>query len=100
MQLIDAIYSDVEQRSATMTAGITIGKIIAEISQYLNHCKFSFSFSLFIVLFFSSLVQHRTFFSMHLPVEFFVMNYVDYSVVIVGPFSILQHQKRVNEQNV
>ena len=40
MQLIDAIYSDVEQRSATMAAGITIGKIIAEISQYLNHCEF------------------------------------------------------------
>ena len=39
MQLIDAIYSDVEQRSPTMNARIAIGKIIAEISQYLNHCK-------------------------------------------------------------
>ena len=41
MQLIDAIYSDVEQRSPTMNARIAIGKIIAEISQYLNHCKAS-----------------------------------------------------------
>lgn len=39
MQLIDAIYSDVEQRSSMMNAGIVIGKIIAEISQYINHCK-------------------------------------------------------------
>lgn len=39
MQLIDAIYSDIEQRSKTMNIYITIGKIIAEISQYLNHCK-------------------------------------------------------------
>ncbi|UJR27501.1 hypothetical protein I4U23_008785 [Adineta vaga] len=37
MQLIDAIYSDIEQRSSTMNAGIAIGKIIAEISQYINH---------------------------------------------------------------
>ncbi|CAF0937694.1 unnamed protein product [Rotaria sp. Silwood1] len=37
MQLIDAIYSDIEQRSSTLTAGIAIGKIIAEISQYINH---------------------------------------------------------------
>ncbi|CAF3368195.1 unnamed protein product [Rotaria sp. Silwood1] len=40
MQLIDAIYSDIEQRSSTLTAGIAIGKIIAEISQYINHCRF------------------------------------------------------------
>lgn len=39
MQLIDAFYPDVDQRSSTMTAGIAIGKMIAEISQYLNHCK-------------------------------------------------------------
>ena len=39
MQLIDAIYSDIQQRSKTMNIYITIGKIIAEISQYLNHCK-------------------------------------------------------------
>ena len=39
MQLIDAIYSDIQQRSKTMNISITIGKIIAEISQYLNHCK-------------------------------------------------------------
>jgi hypothetical protein len=39
MQLVDAIYSDIEQRSATMNAGIAIGKIIAEISQYINHCE-------------------------------------------------------------
>jgi hypothetical protein len=38
MQLIDAIYSDIEQRSSAMNAGIAIGKIIAEISQYINHC--------------------------------------------------------------
>jgi hypothetical protein len=38
MQLIDALYSDIEQRSLAMTAGIAIGKIIAEISQYINHC--------------------------------------------------------------
>lgn len=38
MQLIDALYPDVDQRSSAMTAGIAIGKIIAEISQYLNHC--------------------------------------------------------------
>ena len=43
MQLIDAICSDVEQRSSTMNAGIVIGKIIAEISQYINHCKFASS---------------------------------------------------------
>jgi 7 transmembrane receptor (rhodopsin family) len=43
MQLVDAIYSDIEQRSTTMNIVITIGKIIAEISQYINHCK-SFSF--------------------------------------------------------
>lgn len=42
MQLIDALYSNVEQRSSTMAAGIAIGKIVAEISQYLNHCKFGF----------------------------------------------------------
>ena len=42
MQLIDAIYSDVQQRSTTMNISITIGKIIAEISQYVNHCKKSF----------------------------------------------------------
>jgi hypothetical protein len=40
MQLIDAIYSDVENRSSAMNAGIAIGKIIAEISQYINHCMF------------------------------------------------------------
>jgi len=40
MQLIDAIYSDIEQRSSAMNAGIAIGKIIAEISQYINHCTF------------------------------------------------------------
>ena len=40
MQLIHAIYSDIEQRSSTMNVGIAIGKIIAEISQYINHCKF------------------------------------------------------------
>jgi hypothetical protein len=39
MQLIDAIYSDVEQRSSTTNVSIMIGKIIAEISQYVNHCK-------------------------------------------------------------
>jgi hypothetical protein len=39
MQLIDALYSDIERRSTTMTITITIGKIIAEISQYINHCK-------------------------------------------------------------
>jgi hypothetical protein len=38
MQLIDALYSDIEQRSPAMNAGIAIGKIIAEISQYINHC--------------------------------------------------------------
>jgi hypothetical protein len=38
MQLIDALYSDIEQRSSAMNAGIAIGKIIAEISQYINHC--------------------------------------------------------------
>lgn len=38
MQLIDAIYADIEQRSTSLNAGIAIGKIIAEISQYLNHC--------------------------------------------------------------
>ncbi|CAF1554215.1 unnamed protein product [Rotaria sp. Silwood1] len=37
MQLIDAIYSDIEQRSKKMNIAITIGKIIAEISQYINH---------------------------------------------------------------
>ncbi|CAF2817483.1 unnamed protein product [Rotaria sp. Silwood2] len=37
MQLIDAIYGDIEQRSLTLNAGIAIGKIIAEISQYINH---------------------------------------------------------------
>jgi hypothetical protein len=40
MQLIDAIYPNIEQRSTTMNIAITIGKIIAEISQYVNHCKF------------------------------------------------------------
>lgn len=43
MQLIDAIYSDVQRRSRTMIISITIGKIIAEISQYVNHCKASSS---------------------------------------------------------
>jgi hypothetical protein len=43
MQLIDAIYSDINQRSARMNIAINIGKIIAEISQYVNHCK-SFCF--------------------------------------------------------
>ncbi|CAF1028063.1 unnamed protein product [Rotaria sordida] len=37
MQLIDGIYSDIEQRSKKMNIAITIGKIIAEISQYINH---------------------------------------------------------------
>jgi hypothetical protein len=40
MQLIDALYSDIEQRSSRMNAIIAIGKIIAEISQYINHCMF------------------------------------------------------------
>lgn len=39
MQLIDAIYANVEQRSMRTRKVITIGKIIAEISQYVNHCK-------------------------------------------------------------
>ena len=39
MQLFDAIFSDTNERSATMTPTIQIGKIIAEISQYVNHCK-------------------------------------------------------------
>ena len=39
MQIIDAIYSDINQRSFTLNITITIGKIIAEISQYINHCK-------------------------------------------------------------
>ena len=39
MQLIDVFYSDVNQRSTRMNIVITIGKIIAEISQYVNHCK-------------------------------------------------------------
>jgi len=39
MQLIDAIYSDIQNRSTKMNITITIGKIIAEISQYVNHCK-------------------------------------------------------------
>ncbi|CAF3395370.1 unnamed protein product [Rotaria socialis] len=37
MQLIDAIYSDIGQRSKQMNIAITIGKIVAEISQYVNH---------------------------------------------------------------
>ncbi|CAF0785244.1 unnamed protein product [Adineta ricciae] len=37
MQIIDAIYSDINQRSFTLNVTITIGKIIAEISQYINH---------------------------------------------------------------
>jgi hypothetical protein len=44
MQLIDAIYSDIEQRSSTMNAVIAIGKIIAEISQYINHCMFDLKY--------------------------------------------------------
>ena len=40
MQLIDALYANVEERSLQMKITITIGKIIAEISQYINHCKF------------------------------------------------------------
>jgi len=44
MQLIDAIYSDIQQRSTTMNIAITIGKIISEISQYINHCKYLFKF--------------------------------------------------------
>ena len=39
MQLIDALYANVERRSLQMKITITIGKIIAEISQYVNHCK-------------------------------------------------------------
>lgn len=39
MQLIDAIYSDIGQRSSKTNAFILFGKIIAEISQYVNHCK-------------------------------------------------------------
>ena len=39
MQLIDAIYAHVEQRSNQMRNRIIIGKIIAEISQYVNHCE-------------------------------------------------------------
>lgn len=50
MQLIDAIYSDIEQRSAALVAGIAIGKIIAEISQYLNHCKFFFTKRIVIIV--------------------------------------------------
>jgi len=42
MQLIDAIYSDIQQRSKTMNIAVTIGKIISEISQYINHCKLLF----------------------------------------------------------
>ncbi|CAF1191984.1 unnamed protein product [Rotaria sordida] len=37
MQLIDAIYGNIEQRSSSLNAHIAIGKIIAEISQYINH---------------------------------------------------------------
>jgi hypothetical protein len=43
MQLIDVIYSDIQKRSIKMNITITIGKIIAEISQYINHCKSKFS---------------------------------------------------------
>lgn len=39
MQLIDAIYSDMEDRSNKTNIFISLGKIIAEISQYINHCK-------------------------------------------------------------
>ena len=48
MQLIDALYSDIDKRSTTMSIGIAIGKIIAEISQYLNHCMPFVSFFLFL----------------------------------------------------
>ena len=53
MQLIDAIYSDIEQRSARMTITITIGKIIAEISQYINHCKISLKYLYFLFFFYN-----------------------------------------------
>ena len=42
MQLIDVIYSDVEQRSYRMNLSIAIGKMISEVSQYVNHCKLEF----------------------------------------------------------
>ncbi|CAF0869161.1 unnamed protein product [Adineta steineri] len=62
MQLIDAIYSDVEQRSSTMNAGIAIGKIIAEISQYINH-----SSNFFLYAFTGRVFRHelRRLFSCH-----------------------------------
>ncbi|CAF1012965.1 unnamed protein product [Adineta ricciae] len=62
MQLIDAIYSDVENRSSTMNAGIAIGKIIAEISQYINH-----SSNFFLYAFTGRVFRHelRRLFSCH-----------------------------------
>ncbi len=52
MQLIDVIYSDIQKRSIKMNITITIGKIIAEISQYINHCKSKFSILSICFLFF------------------------------------------------
>ncbi|CAF1275991.1 unnamed protein product [Rotaria magnacalcarata] len=62
MQLIDAIYSDINHRSTTLTAGIAIGKIIAEISQYLNH-----SSNFFLYAFTGRVFRHelRRLFSCH-----------------------------------
>jgi hypothetical protein len=52
MQLIDAIYSNVQQRSKTMNIAVIIGKIIAEISQYINHCKYIFKFLIYYFFYF------------------------------------------------
>ncbi|CAF3290447.1 unnamed protein product [Rotaria socialis] len=62
MQLIDAIYSDINHRSTTLNAGIAIGKIIAEISQYLNH-----SSNFFLYAFTGRVFRHelRRLFSCH-----------------------------------
>ncbi|CAF1241877.1 unnamed protein product [Adineta steineri] len=54
MQIVDAIYSDINQRSTILNITITIGKIIAEISQYINH-----SLNFFLYAFTGRIFRHE-----------------------------------------
>ncbi|CAF4503077.1 unnamed protein product, partial [Didymodactylos carnosus] len=54
MQIIDAIYPNIDKRSVQLVVTISIGKIIAEISQYINH-----SINFFLYAFTGRIFRHE-----------------------------------------